>query len=336
MTVDLRTHYLGLELRTPLIASSNPMTGQLSSLLELEDAGIAAVTLPSLFEEEIVRESLELHHVLEHGAESFGEAMSYLPELDDYGTGPDRYLQLIAEAKERLSIPIVASLNATSTGGWTSYARLIEEAGADALELNIYAVAADPGRSGIEVETEYLELVRAIRESVRLPLAVKLSPYFSSFAHFATAVEEVGADGLVLFNRFYQPDLDLETLTVRPELTLSQPWELRLPLRWIAILRPLLACSLAATTGIADASAVAKALLVGADATMMASAILRDGAGVVRRVEQELVDWLEVNDYTSVVQLKGSVSHEGAEDPAAFERANYVKILHSWSGASSG
>lgn len=336
MTVDLHSHYLGFDLRTPLVASSSPLTGEIASLLRLEDAGIAAVTLPSLFEEEIVRESLELHAVLEHGTGSFAEALSFFPEMDDYGTGPDRYLELVAEAKARLSIPVVASLNADSLGGWTAHARLIEEAGADALELNIYAVAADPSRSAAVVEAGYLDLVTEIRNAVRLPLAVKLSPYFSSFAHFARAVEDAGADGLVLFNRFYQPDLDLETLEVSPQLTLSEPWELRLPLRWIAILRTQLRCSIAATSGIRDAAGVVKALLVGADAAMMASALLREGPAAVGRVEAALVEWLERNEYDSVAQLKGSVSRDGAEHPAAFERANYMKILHSWRDPDSG
>jgi len=328
--VDLGSEYLGLALRTPLVASAGPHTGDVDGLRRLEDAGISAAVLPSLFEEEIVRAALQLDDVLEQGAESFGESLSYFPELDDYGSGPQRYLALVAEASERLSIPIVASLNASSRGGWVDHASLIQEAGAAALELNIYAVAADAGRTAADVESDCISLVRDVRAAVSIPLAVKLSPYYSSFAHFAGQVEAAGADGLVLFNRFYQPDLDLETLAVRPVLELSQPWELRLPLRWIAILRPLLSCSIAASSGITGVEGVLKALLVGADVTMMTSVLLREGPALVTRTEQGLAQWLETNDYESVRQLRGSVSYEATDDPGAFERANYARVLHSW------
>lgn len=330
MSPDLRTHYLGLELRTPLVASAGPLTGEVDSLTRLEDAGIAAVVLPSLFEEQIVHESLELHHVLEHGTESFGEAASFFPDLEDYGTGPDRYLRSVERARERLSVPVMASLNADSAGSWVRYAALVESAGASAIELNVYAIGADPTRPSSELEAEHLDLVAEVRAAIDVPLAVKLSPFFSSLSHFAVEVAGAGADGLVLFNRFYQPDLDLETLEVAPRLELSQPWEIRLPLRWIAMLRPVLDISLAASTGIGDSDAVVKALLVGADVTMMTSALLREGPDLVSEIERGLVTWLEANDYDSVAQLKGSVSHEGAEDPAAFERANYMKTLASW------
>lgn len=330
MTPDLQTSYLGLLLRTPLVASAGPLTGDLSSLIQLEEAGVSAVVLPSLFEEEIVRDALRLDEDLRRGTESFGEAVTFFPELDDYGAGPDRYLDLVGEASRRLEIPVIASLNADSVGGWVRYATLIEDAGADALELNIYAIAADPMRTAEEVEDDYAQLVREVRAAVNLPLAVKLSPYFSSFANFARRVTDAGADGLVLFNRFYQPDLDLDTLSVTPALELSSAWELRLPLRWIGILRAQLECSLAATSGIAGAASVAKALLVGADVAMMTSALLRSGPGLVAAVERDLVDWMADHDYESVSQLRGSASREGAEDPAAFERANYLSVLRSW------
>lgn len=330
MSVDLTTDYLGLRLRSPLVASSGPLTGEIASLRQLDDAGVGAVVLPSLFEEEIVRESLALDDVLRQGTEAFGESVDYFPELDDYGTGPDRHLALVAEAKAQLSVPVIASLNAISPGGWVHHARLLQEEGADALELNIYTVPTDATRPAADVEGDALALVAEVRRTISVPMAVKVSPYYSSFAHFAHRVEEVGADGLVLFNRFYQPDLDLETLEVEPAIELSRPWELRLPLRWIALLRPSLRCSLAATSGIGSAEGVAKALLVGADVAMMTSALLREGPGLVGRVEQGLRAWMEAHEYDSVRQLRGSVSHAGAEDPQGFERANYMRVLDAW------
>ncbi len=330
MSPDLRTSYVGLSLRTPIVASAGPHTGDLGSLAQLEEAGISAVVLPSLFEEQIMNDALRLDEDLHRGAESFGEAQSFFPELDDYGMGPDRYLDLVSEASDRLEIPVIASLNADSVGGWVRYATLLEEAGADALELNIYAIAADPSRTAADVEGDHIQLIAEVRSAVNLPLAVKLSPHFSSFANFARRVRDAGADGLVLFNRFYQPDLDLDTLSVTPALELSSAWELRLPLRWIGILRSQLDCSLAATSGITDAAGVAKALLVGADAAMMTSALLRSGPALVSTVERGLVEWMEQREYESVTQLRGSVSREGAEDPAAFERANYLSVLRSW------
>lgn len=330
MDPDLATSYLGMDLRTPLVASAGPHTGELVSLLRLQDAGISAVVLPSVFEEELTHESLELDRMLEHGAESFGEALSYFPEMPDYGVGPDKHLRLVEQAKSRLEVPVIASLNADSPGGWTSYAQMLQEAGADAIELNIYAVAADPGRPAAEVEASYLEMIAEVSGSLRVPVAVKISPFLSSLSNFAARAAEAGADGLVLFNRLYQPDLDLETLEVVPRLELSHPWELRLPLRWLAILRPQLQISLAATTGVGDAEAALKALLVGADAVMMTSALLRHGPGLVTRIEQDMKRWITEHNYDSVAQLKGSVSHAGAPDPAAFERAQYLRTLASW------
>jgi dihydroorotate dehydrogenase (fumarate) len=330
VTADLSTTYLGLELRTPIVASPSPLTGELDTLLEIEEAGAAAVVLPSLFEEQLVEESLGLSQVLDRGTEAFAEALDYYPDLPDYGVGPDQYLDLLHTAKERLTIPVLASLNADSAGGWVRYAELLEQAGADAIELNIYAIAADMERSSTDVETEQIEIVREVRAALHVPLAVKLAPYYSSMAHFAAQVAEAGADGLVLFNRFYQPDLDLETLDVVPRVDLSEPWELRLPLRWIAILYGRVDACLAVTSGVGDAEAVAKVLLAGGDVAMMTSALLRKGPGHIRAVERDLRSWLDEHEYESVRQLRGSVSMRGATNPSAYERANYRRTLGSY------
>ncbi len=332
MTVDLRTRYLGLELRSPLVASASPLTGDPDTARQLQDAGVGAIVLPSLFEEEILHEEIALDRSLNAGTEQFAEALDYFPAMGDFvGTG-ERYLRVLERIRRAASVPVIASLNASTPGGWVRYARLIQEAGADALELNVYHLAADPRRSAADLEAADLELIASVRDSVTIPLAVKLSPFYSAFANFAASVAEQGVDGLVLFNRFYQPDLDLETLDIVPRLELSQAWELRLPLRWIAILRPQLwpTLSLAATSGVASGTDALKALLVGADVAMMTSALLRQGPSHVRTVEAELRAWMVEHEYESVDQLKGSVSQSSAEDPSAFERANYRKTLHSW------
>lgn len=333
---DLRTRYLGLDLRSPLVASSSPLTSDLAGLRHLEECGAGAVVLPSLFEEQIENESLEIDRMLEHGSETFAEALSYFPACDDYNTGPDHYLELVHQAKGALGIPVIASLNGFSPGGWIEYARLLEQAGADALELNLYLIAADPETSAEKIEAGYRELVRSLRAAVRLPLAVKLGPYLTALAHTARELVGAGADGLVLFNRFYQPDLDLETLDVVPRLSLSTSQELRLPLRWTAILHGRVACSLAITTGVHTAEDVAKALLAGADVTMMASALLQYGPEHLRKVERKLVEWLTEREYDSVDQLRGSVSQRSVSDPTAFERANYVRTLKSYSSRFRG
>jgi len=333
MTVDLRTRYLGLELRSPLVASASPITGDPGIARQLEDAGAAAIVLPSLFEEEIVHDELALDRSLDAGAEQFAEALGYFPTMgENQGVG-DRYLAALERIKAGAAIPVIASLNATTPGGWVRYAKRMQDAGADALELNLYHLATDPMRSAGDVEAADLDMIGEVSASLTIPLAVKLSPYYSSFANFATRVADAGADGLVLFNRFYQPDLDLETLDVQVKLDLSQPWELRLPLRWIAILRPQLRADLsfAATSGIASGTDALKALMVGADVTMMTSALLRQGPGHLRRVEAEMRHWMTEHEYESVEQLKGSVSQAAGADPAAFERANYRRTLHSWS-----
>jgi len=330
MTVDLRTTYLGLPLRSPVIASASPLTGDLDSLRALEREGIAAVVLPSLFEEQIEHEQIDLHELLEHQTHSFGEALTWFPELDDYNTGPGSYLEHLAAAKAALDVPVIASLNGVSRGGWLRYARLCQEAGADALELNVYAVETDPGHSAAEIEERTLALVRDVRETVTIPLAVKVGPFYSAFAHMACSLSEAGADGLVLFNRFLQPDIDLETLEVAPWLPLSTPVELRLPLRWIAILRGRVDVDLAGTTGVHDWQGALKLLLAGANAVMVASAPLMRGPGVVRDVLEGLEAWMVEREYSSVRQLQGSLSQASCPDPAAFERGNYMRALTSY------
>jgi dihydroorotate dehydrogenase (fumarate) len=329
---DLSTTYLGLELRAPIVASAGPHTGDTLTVERLEAAGVGAAVLPSLFEEEILHEELELNRVLEAGTEGFWESVDYFPEVPKFDTATDRYLTLIERTKAAVSIPIIASLNGTSTGGWVRYAKLLELAGADAIELNLYRLTADAERSASQVEDDDISLVASVRASLSIPLAVKLSPYYTSTAHFARRIVNAGADGLVLFNRFYQPDVDLETLDVIPRVELSQPWELRLPLRWIGILRPLLgeSTSLAATSGVHTGDDVIKALLVGADVAMMTSALLLNGAHHVSTVLEQLRSWLVEHEYESVGQLRGSVSHATTDNPAAFERSNYLKTLHSW------
>ena len=328
---DLTTRYLGLALRTPLVASSSPLTGSLDGLRRLEDAGAAGVVLPSLFEEQLTHDAFAAHHALEVGAETFAEARDYLPQLESGDSGLDTYLELLAAAKRALGIPVVASLNGTTLGGWIDYARLLEQAGAAAVELNVYRIAADPAHASADLEAQDLELLRVVRAALRVPLAVKLSPFFTGLAHFARRVVAVGADGLVLFNRFYQPDLDLETLEVVPRLTLSRSEDLRLPLRWIAILRRQVGASLAATSGVHGVEDVLKLLLAGADVTMLASALLERGPALVGELERGMASWLDAHEYESVAQMKGSMSQGAVPDPEAFERANYVRTLNSWS-----
>lgn len=332
MTVSLRTRYLGLELRSPIVASAAPHNGEPEIAGRLEHAGAGAIVLPSLFEEEILSEELELNRSLEQGTEHFAEALDYFPAIDAFVSAADRYLTSLEKVKAAVTVPVIASLNASTVGGWVRYARRMEEAGADALELNLYRVAADPKRSAAKMEAADLALIAAVRATVTIPLAVKLSPYYSSLANFAAAAVDAGANGLVLFNRFYQPDLDLETMDVVPKLELSRRWEMRLPVRWIAILRPQLGpnISLAATSGAHSGTDVVKGLMVGADVVMMTSALLRNGPEHVRTVECQLLDWMTEHEYVSVEQLRGSASQATVQNPAAFERANYMQALRSW------
>lgn len=332
MTVDLRTRYLGLDLRSPIVASAAPHNGEPEMAKRLEAAGVGAIVLPSLFEEEIVAEELGLDRALDQGTEAFAEALDYFPAVDRFIGVADRYVRQLQWLKTEITVPVIASLNATTPGGWVEHAIRLQDAGADALELNIYHVAADPRWTSHAIETADLQLIEAVRSTLAIPVAVKLSPYYSAFAHFAVAARDAGADGLVLFNRFYQPDLDLETLEVVSRLELSNPWELRLPVRWIAALRPQLGptVSLAATSGVQSGTDVVKALLVGADVVMMTSALLRHGPGHVATVEAELRAWMTEREYVSVDQLRGSASAATADNPSAFERANYMDTLHSW------
>ncbi|HEU5001777.1 MAG TPA: dihydroorotate dehydrogenase-like protein [Actinomycetota bacterium] len=329
--LDLTTHYLAMPLRNPLVASASPLGASLDTLVRLEDAGAGAVVLPSLFEEQIVHEELEVHRLLFFGAESHPEAWDYFPQLDDYNTGPDGYLRHLERAKSTLAIPVIASLNGSTRGGWLRYARRLQDAGADAIELNVYEVAADPEVSGRAIEQELLELVASVRAAVTVPLAVKCSPYFTAMAHMAIRLEAAGADGLVLFNRFVQPEIDLDRMAVVSKVHLSLPDELRLRLRWIALLRGHLRVSLAATGGIHSATDAVKVLLAGADVAMMASALLANGPEHLGLVLAELSGWMANHGYTSVRQLQGAMSQQSAADPAAFERVQYMKALTNYS-----
>jgi len=335
MSAVLTSTYLGYPLRTPLVASSSPMTGNLETLRRLEDAGIGAVVLPSLFEEVIEHEGMELYRLTEWGAESFPEALSgYYQDVGEYNIASEAALRLVSAAKEALTVPVIASLNGTTPGGWVRYAEQLEDAGADAIELNVYLIPTDSAAPGTDVESRYTDLVAAVREQVSVPLAVKIGPYFSSTANMAARLVESGADALVLFNRFYQPDIDLEELRVVPDLQLSQPDDLRLPMRWVAILRGSLQCDLAVTSGVHSADDVLKALLVGADVTMLASALLKYGPRHVTVLLEGIQDWLDENEYQSVEQLRGSMSLGTAPDAQSFVRANYMQVLASYTGNS--
>ena len=326
---ELATRYLGLDLRSPIVASASPLTGELDALVDLERAGVGAVVLPSLVEEQLVHDSLSLDHLLSVG-QAGAETDGYFPELDDYNSGPDHYLNLVEQAKAALDVPVIASLNGVTFGGLIHYARLVQTAGADAVELNLYFVAADPERAAADIEQQYVDLVTGVRAALDVPFAVKIGPAFTSLAHTAAALVDAGADGLVLFNRFYQPDIDLDTLEVVPRLVLSTPDELRLPLRWIAILHRRLAASLACTTGVHTAGDVAKVLLAGGDVAMMASALLQRGPSYVAEVEAGLRAWMADHDYASVDQLRGSLAQQAVPDPEAYERANYMRTILSY------
>jgi dihydroorotate dehydrogenase (fumarate) len=333
VSVDLSTQYLGLKLKNPLVASASPLTSKLESLRRLQDAGISAAVMHSLFEEQIVHDEIELDNLYEQHANAFAESLGYFPEQDDYHTSCGDYLKTVETAKRELAIPVIGSLNGSSRGGWVRYAKLIEEAGADALELNIYFVPTDPNMSSGQVEDRYCELLAAVKESLNIPLAVKIGPSFSGLPHFAGRLAATGADGLVLFNRFLEPDIDLEDLEFEPNLILSQRAELRLSLRWLAILRDQLSISLAATSGVHETEDVVKALLAGADITMMATVLLERGPDHLTAMLAQLENWLEEREYESVEQLKGSMSRIRCSDPSQLERANYMKALVSYTDA---
>ena len=328
--MDLTTNYLGMLLRNPIVASSSPLSHTVDSIRRLEDAGAAAVVMYSLFEEQIGFDSYYIDHHLTQGIDSYAESISYFPDMQSYNVGPDEYMNLIRRAKEAVNIPVIGSLNGASVGGWTDYAALIEAAGADALELNVYYLPTNTEITGTEVETLYLDILSAVRQVVTIPVAVKLSPYFSSIANMAGRLVDNGADGLVLFNRFYQPDFDLENLEVAPRLVLSNSDDLRLPLRWVAILHGRLKGDLAITSGIHTSQDVIKGLMAGAQVTMMASELLQGGVRRIGQVLNELVTWLTEHEYESVKQMIGAMSQQHCAEPAAFERANYMKMLQSY------
>jgi dihydroorotate dehydrogenase (fumarate) len=328
--MNLTTNYLGLLLKNPIVVSSSPLSHNVDSIRRLEDVGAAAVVMHSLFEEQISFDSYYLDYHLTQGTNSYAESLSYFPDMQTYNVGPDEYLKLIRRAKEAVDIPIIGSLNGASIGGWTDYAALIEDAGADALELNIYYVPTNPEISGLEVERIYLDVVSAVKGVVSIPLAVKLSPFFSSTANMASRLAERGSNALVLFNRFYQPDFDLENMEVAPRLVLSNSNEVRLPLRWVAILYGRVLADLAITSGIHTSQDVIKGLLAGAKVTMMASELLQRGIRRVREVRDELLNWMSEHEYQSVAQMIGAMSQQHCAEPAAFERANYMKMLQSY------
>jgi len=328
--IDLSTRYLGLALKCPLVMSAGPLSEHLDMIRRAEDAGAAAVVLHSLFEEQMTIESHDLDHYLSHGTETFAEALTYFPDMGSYKLGPDGYLEHVRRAKAAVGIPVIGSLNGVSTGGWIEHARLIEEAGADALELNVYFIPTDPAMDGAEVERMYVELVRNVKASLGIPVAVKLGPFFSALANVVRRLDEAGADALVLFNRFYQPDLDIERLEVVPNLVLSTSAELRLRLRWVAILYGQVRADLAVTGGVHTAEDVLKAIMAGAAVAMMTSALLQNGIQHLSRVLGGVAGWMEEHEYDSIRQMRGSMSQRSVAEPTAFERANYLKVLRSY------
>lgn len=328
--MDLTTRYMGLTLKHPIVPSASPLPRSVSAIRKLEDAGAAAVTMYSIFEEQIDMQALVLHHFLEQGTYSQAEAMSYFPSYDEYRTGPEEYLELISRARAAVEIPIIGSLNGVTLGGWTSYAQKIEQAGADALELNVYYIPTNTIQTSAQVERMYLDILEEVKAHVHIPVAMKLSPFFSALPHMALALDQAGADALVLFNRFYQPDFDIEELSVRPNLILSDSHELRLPLRWVAILYGHVKCSLALTTGIHTTEDAIKAVMAGADVANVCSVLLHEGVGKIGELVTGMSEWLEAHEYESLAQMKGSLSQRACPEPAAFERANYMKALTTY------
>ena len=328
--IDLTTQYMGLALKNPLIASASPLTESVDNLRHLEDSGIAAVVLPSLFEEQLTLESVLIDQDLSRGAGEFAEAITYLPNLESYNTGPEGYLELIHRAKQAVAIPVIASLNGTTPGGWIRYAREMEQAGADAVELNLYSIETDPHKSSDAVEDRYCELVSQVRASLQVPVAVKLSPFFSSMVHMARQLDIAGADALVLFNRFYQADFDIENLEATPRLVLSDPCELPLRLHWVAILYGSVRPSLAITGGVHRAEEVVKCMMAGAQVAMMTSALILNGVRYAHRLLEELARWMTEREYESIQQMRGSMSYRAVPNPGAFERSNYMKMLSSY------
>jgi dihydroorotate dehydrogenase (fumarate) len=334
--MDLTTTYMGMSLKNPVVPASSPLSFSVDSIRQLEDAGAAAVVMHSLFEEQITLESHQLDHYLSYGTDSFAEALSYFPEQESYNVGPESYLNLISRAKESVDIPIIGSLNGVSSGGWIEYAKKIQETGADALELNVYYIPTNAAVTGADVEQMHLDILADVKASVSIPVAMKLSPYFSATANMAHRLTETGADALVLFNRFYQPDLDIEDLEVVPRLVLSKPRELRLPLRWVAILYGLVSADLAITSGVHTHIDVLKSMMAGAKVASMASELLRKGPGHIAHILDAMTTWMEEHEYESVTQMQGSMSQQSVAEPAAFERANYMKVLQRWRADPTG
>lgn len=328
--VDLSTTYLGIKLKSPLVASSSPLTQKVDTIQKMEDAGLSAVVLYSLFEEQITQESLKLHHDLLRGSESYAEALTYLPDYGQYSIGPEKYIEYIKKVKKAVNIPVIGSLNGVTTGGWIEYAQKIEQAGADALELNLYYLATDPEMTSSSLEDNYIHLVQDIRHKIKIPIAVKLSPFFTALPNFARRLQQAGANGLVLFNRFYQPDFDLEKLEVVPNLVLSNSHEVRLPLRWIAILYGKIEIDFALTSGVHTAEDMLKAVMAGANITTIASTLLQNGVGAATEILSMAKTWLEEHEYESISQMRGSMSQQAVGDPATFERANYMRVLSSY------
>lgn len=328
--VDLTTSYLGLKLANPIVAASSPFSKKVDNAKRLEDAGVAAIVMYSLFEEQIIHESRELDHFLTRSANVSAEAADYFPDMGDFNLEPDRYVDLVAQLKKTVKVPVIGSLNGVSPGGWTSYAKKIEAAGADALELNLYYLATDENLTSQQVEDNYVALVKQVKSAIRIPLAVKLSPFFSALPNVAKRLVAAGADGLVLFNRFYQPDLDLDALEVVPSLHLSTSDELRLPLRWTAILSGKTKADIALTTGVHNANDVVKGIMAGAKVTMVASEILAHGPSRIGQLVKGLSTWMTEHEYTSVKQMTGAMSQKSVAEPAAFERANYITALNTW------
>jgi dihydroorotate dehydrogenase (fumarate) len=328
--MNLKTRYLGIELKNPIVPSASPLTADLDSARRLEDAGAAAIVMPSLFEEQILADARELDHHLTHGTDSFAEALSYFPDQEEYRLGPEGYLENLRRIKEAVDVPVFGSLNGVSEGGWTRFAKKMEEAGADGIELNLYFIPTDPSLSGRAVEQLYVDTLKSVKATVSVPIAMKLSPFFSSMSEMAQRLDEAGADGLVLFNRFYQPDLDLENLEVRPNILLSTPQAMRLPLRWVAILHGRIKASLAATSGILSGEDALRMLMAGADVTMVASLIFQRGPTAIKGLLAEIEAWMEEKEYESVEQLKGSMSQKSVAEPAAYERALYVQALQTY------
>ena len=330
--MDLSTRYLGIELPHPLMPGASPLVDDLDTVRRLEDAGAAAIVMHSLFEEQIVSEQMATHRAIDGTADSWAEALSYFPGRDDYRLGPEEYLEQVRKIKEIVSVPVIASLNGTTLGGWLDYAKQMEQAGADALELNVYMLATDPSTAGAEIERATLEMVRAVKQAAGVPVAVKLSPFYSSLPNFCKQLDEAGADGLVLFNRFYQPDIDIEELEVERALHLSDSSELLLRLRWLAILSGNVKASLAVTGGVHTETDAIKAVMTGAHAVQVVSALLRHGPERLRAMRDAMAAWLEEHEYQSLQQMQGSMNLSRSPDPSAFERANYMHILSSWNG----